>query len=126
MSFLLLVLYADQLRRLLHAAPPHLVPSIAIGAFTGIRMAELNRLDWSAVDLERSHIELRAGQAKTASRRIIPISDNLRAWLEPLPRKGKVVRVTALHREVNDPTSATAIGTEHRPLLAPAPPGRVV
>jgi hypothetical protein len=38
-------------------------------------------------------IELRAGQAKTASRRIIPITDNLRAWIEPLPRKGKVVSV---------------------------------
>jgi integrase len=63
-------------------------------------MAELNRLDWSAVDLERGHIELRASQAKTASRRIIPITANLRAWIEPLPRTGKVVRTALLHREV--------------------------
>ncbi|MCF7674385.1 MAG: hypothetical protein K9M97_03515, partial [Akkermansiaceae bacterium] len=89
-----------EMAKLLHAAPPHLVPILAIGAFAGIRMAELNRLDWSAVGLERGHIELRAGQAKTASRRIIPISENLRAWLEPLPRKGKVVRTAMLHREV--------------------------
>ena len=81
-----------EMAKILHAAPPHLVPILAIGAFSGIRMAELNRLDWSAVDLERGHIELRASQAKTASRRIIPITDNLRAWIEPLPRKGKVVR----------------------------------
>jgi len=60
-------------------APPELVPILAIGAFSGIRMAELNRLDWKAVDLERKFIEVRAGQAKTASRRIIPISDNLAA-----------------------------------------------
>jgi integrase len=78
----------------------HLIPILAIGAFSGIRMAELNRLDWSAVDLERGMIELRAGQAKTASRRIIPITDNLRAWIEPLPRKGKVVKHSLLHREV--------------------------
>ncbi len=90
----------DQMRTILHAAPMHLVPILAIGAFSGIRMAELNRLDWSAVDLERGHIELRAGQAKTASRRIIPITDNLRAWIEPLPRKGRVVRTPMLHREV--------------------------
>ena len=90
----------EEMRTILHAAPMHLIPILAIGAFSGIRMAELNRLDWSAVDLERGIIELRAGQAKTASRRIIPITDNLRAWLEPLPRKGKVVKHTLLHREV--------------------------
>ena len=88
-----------QMGKILHVAPPHLIPILAIGAFAGIRMAELNRLSWSAFDLERGIIELRAGQAKTASRRIIPISDNLRAWIEPLPRKGKVVRTTLLHRE---------------------------
>jgi hypothetical protein len=90
----------DEMRKILHAAPPHLVPILAIGAFSGIRMAELNRLDWSAIDLERGIIELRAGQAKTASRRIIPITENLRAWIEPLPRTGKVVHTELLHREV--------------------------
>ncbi len=90
----------DEMQAILHAAPMHLIPILAIGAFAGIRMAEINRLDWSAFDLERGMIELRAGQAKTASRRIIPISDNLRAWIEPLLRKGKVVPVKELHREV--------------------------
>ncbi len=90
----------QEMRKILHAAPPHLIPILAIGAFSGIRMAELNRLDWSALDLDRGIIELRAGQAKTASRRIIPITPNLRAWIEPLPRTGKVVRTVLLHREV--------------------------
>lgn len=90
-----------QMETILHAAPPRLIPILAIGAFTGIRMAELNRLDWSAVDLERRIIELRAGQAKTASRRVIPISDNLAAWLEPLTRKGKVVSAKNLHVDVS-------------------------
>ena len=89
-----------QMETILHAAPPHLIPILAVGAFSGIRMAELNRLDWSAFDLERGIIELRAGQAKTASRRIIPITGNLRAWIEPLERRGKVVRTELLHREV--------------------------
>ncbi|MEX1048152.1 MAG: hypothetical protein WED15_01395, partial [Akkermansiaceae bacterium] len=89
-----------QMEKILHAAPPHLIPILAVGAFAGIRMAELNRLDWSAFDLEREFIELRADGAKTASRRLVPITDNLRAWIEPLPRKGKVVRHAALHREV--------------------------
>ncbi len=89
-----------EMQSILRAAPMHLIPILAIGAFAGIRMAEINRLDWSAIDLERGMIELRAGQAKTASRRIIPVTDNLRAWIEPLPRKGKVVPVKELHREV--------------------------
>ncbi len=88
-----------QMRTILHASPPHLVPILAIGAFSGIRMAELNRLDWSAVNLGRRIIEVRAGQAKTASRRVIPIPDNLAAWLEPLPRRGKVVPSLSLHRQ---------------------------
>jgi integrase len=90
----------EEMGKILHAAPPRLIPILAIGAFSGIRMAELNRLDWKAIDLERRIIEVRASQAKTASRRIIPVSDNLAAWLEPLERNGKVVCAKDLHREV--------------------------
>jgi integrase len=90
----------EEMAKLLHHAPPDLVPILAIGAFAGIRMAELERLDWKAVDLERRFIEIRAGQAKTASRRVIPISDNLAAWLTPLERKGKIVRTRELQAHV--------------------------
>ncbi len=93
----------ETMTRILHHASADLIPILAIGAFSGIRMAELNRLDWSAVDLERRIIELRAGQAKTGSRRVIPITDNLAAWLEPLERKGMVVpSVKAHHRAVSE------------------------
>ena len=80
----------DEFRKIIHAAPIHLIPLLAISAFAGIRAAELGRLDWSAVDLERRHIEMRAGQAKTASRRLVPITDNLATSLEPLPRNGRM------------------------------------
>jgi integrase len=91
----------ETMAKLLHHAPADLIPILALGAFSGIRMAELNRIHWSAVDLDRRIIELRAGQAKTGSRRVIPITENLAAWLEPLPRKGKVVpSVKAHHRAV--------------------------
>jgi integrase len=91
----------ETMAQMLHHAPADLVPILAIGAFSGIRMAELNRLDWKAVDLERGIIELRAGQAKTGSRRVIPITDNLAAWLEPFEREGMVVpSVKSHHRAV--------------------------
>jgi integrase len=100
----------DQLTAILHAAPQHLIPTLAIGAFSGIRMAELARLDWSAVNLDRKIIEVRAGQAKTASRRVIPISDNLAAWLAPLPRVGKVITGNENYREIT--ALARAVGFE--------------
>ena len=99
-----------QMRAILHAAPPHLVPLLAVGAFSGIRMAELARLDWIAIDLDRRIIEIRAGQAKTASRRVIPVTDNLAAWLAPLPRRG---RVLASGEFIKEATSlARALGIE--------------
>jgi integrase len=97
------------LEQILHAAPPRLIPILAIGAFSGIRMAELNRLDWTAVDLDRRIIEIRAGQAKTASRRVVPITDNLAAWLGPLERQGKVVGANQHHRDVSALAEALGI-----------------
>jgi hypothetical protein len=60
--------------------------------------------------LERKFIEVRASEAKTASRRIIPISDNLAAWLTPLERKGKIVRTKELQTYV--PALARALKIE--------------
>src|SRR5262249_59325200 len=66
----------DQLHALLDAAQraePTVLPMLAIGAFAGLRDAEVKRLDWSEVDLVRGHIEVKAAKAKSARRRIIPI-----------------------------------------------------
>jgi integrase len=85
----------DELRALLEAAQrtaPDVLPMLAIGAFAGLRDAEIKRLDWSEVDLARGHIEVKAAKAKTARRRIIPIQPNLSAWLSPYASmKGNVV-----------------------------------
>ncbi len=85
------ILTPAQMRLLLEAADPEEMVFLAIGGFAGLRVAEICRLDWSAVSLERRLIELRAGQAKTASRRIVPVSDNLAAWLAPMERRGALV-----------------------------------
>jgi site-specific recombinase XerD len=82
----------EEMSRLLYGAHNALVPFLAIAAFAGMRTAEICRLDWSNVHLDRGFIECEAKMAKTRSRRLIPISDNLRAWLEPLAQPcGKVV-----------------------------------
>jgi len=83
-----------ELARLLAAAQadfPDFLPCLAIGAFAGLRSAEIERLEWSDIHLAEKFIVVSAGKAKTASRRIVPIHDNLLEWLRPYSgRQGKV------------------------------------
>jgi integrase len=71
----------DQIKTLLAAVPKRIVPGLAIGAFGGLRTAELHRLEWKEINLERGFITVAAEKAKTAARRLVPIQNNLRAWL---------------------------------------------
>lgn len=77
------VLTPEETERLLAAASPEIVPMIAIGAFAGLRPAEVSRLDWKEIRLERGYIEVTAAKSKTASRRLVKILPNLAAWLKP-------------------------------------------
>ncbi len=80
-----------ELARLLAAAPDSFKPVLAIQAFAGLRSAEVMRLDWQNVKLGRGHIEITAANAKTASRRIVPILPNLAVWLKDAAQKsGKI------------------------------------
>lgn len=89
----------DELRALLEAAQrlaPDVLPMLAIGAFAGLRDAEIKRLDWSEVDLGRGHVEVKAAKAKSARRRLVLIQPNLAQWLAPhSARKGVLMPVNA-------------------------------
>src|SRR5262249_14310958 len=89
----------DELHALLEAAnrvAPDVLPTLAIGAFAGLRDAEIKRLDWGEVSFARGHIEVKAAKAKSARRRLVPIQSNLAAWLRPYSgMKGRVVPVGA-------------------------------
>jgi integrase len=81
----------DELTRLLDAASDSFKTVLAIQAFAGLRSAEAMRLDWQNIKLDRKHIEITAANAKTASRRIVPILPNLAAWLKKATKKtGKI------------------------------------
>jgi integrase len=80
-----------EMQEILIAARPEMVPWLAIGGFAGLRSAEIQRLDWSEVNLVDRHIEIKASKSKTAARRLVPITDNLAAWLAPYAqRAGKL------------------------------------
>lgn len=81
----------QEISRLLQAASPDFLPVLAIGAFAGLRSAELERLDWQEVDIAGRFITVTAGKAKTGSRRVVPMADNLAEWLAPIhPQQGPV------------------------------------
>jgi integrase len=93
----------DELRALLetaNATAPDVLPMLAIGAFAGLRDAEIKRLDWSEVDQARGHIEVKAAKAKSARRRIVPILPNLTAWLVPYGSMRRAVVPTGARRKL--------------------------
>jgi len=93
------IFVVDELRGILEAANrvcPDVLPMLALGAFAGLRDAEIKRLEWSEVDMARRHIEVKAAKAKSARRRIVPMQPNLAAWLSPYAgMKGRLAPVGA-------------------------------
>lgn len=73
----------DQLHLLLDCTPQKHIPYVVLGAFCGIRHAEICRLTWSDVNLKQKHVLVGADKAKTATNRLVPLPDNAVAWLTP-------------------------------------------
>jgi integrase len=87
----------DEMKLLLSGADNRLIPFLAIGAFAGLRHAEIDRLDWNEIEISdqagESFIEVRSIENTKSDqrRRLVPISDNLKAWLLPYRKAaGKV------------------------------------
>jgi integrase len=58
-------------------------------------------MDWSEVDLKTGYITVQAAKAKTKVRRLVPIADNLKAWLMPLAQtNGKIIQVHNLSKPI--------------------------
>ncbi len=73
----------QELAALLEHASPALGRCLALGAFAGLRSEEILRLEWTDVRRRPGFIEIAADKTKTASRRLVPITDNLARWLSP-------------------------------------------
>ena len=83
------ILTPAQLRAILEKTDPAYLPYLTIGAFAGLRMSELENLDWSEIDLAERLILVNS-EGKTG-RRYVKVSDNLAAWLAPLAQKQGLV-----------------------------------
>lgn len=76
-----------ELSKLIEQASDRLLPYLAIAGFAGLRGAEIQRLDWSEMDLQDGFIEVTAQKSKTDTRRLVPIKPCLKASLLPMVRK---------------------------------------
>lgn len=93
----------DEMEKLLLKAHARLLPVVAIGAFAGIRSAEIGRLNWEDIKWDRGHIELAGRKTKTRARRLVPLTDNLKAWLAPWRHEsGKIVRMKGVSGALSD------------------------
>lgn len=76
----------EEMWKLLKAATGDQRVALAIGGFAGVRADELKPLRWEHINFEECHIVVPDAVAKCEERRIVPMADNLRAWLLPLRR----------------------------------------
>jgi integrase len=83
----------------------------AIGAFTGLRSAELIRLEWEDVNFERGYIQVGKAKSKTATRRLVQIQPNLEMWLAPYRAKSGLIFVSE-HAADRSIEQAKALGIE--------------
>lgn len=82
----------DVMRTLLGTSNTDVMLAVALGGFSGLRSEEIKRVRWEHIKFEEGHIEVMAQHAKTGVRRLVPLAENLRAWLLPhRKREGKVV-----------------------------------
>jgi integrase len=106
------ILSVSEVARLLESASSDMLPFWAIGAFAGLRRAEIERLTWSEVDFDADVIEVKASKSKTASRRLVTIQPNLREWLAPYrTRVGRVCPVNS-QRKINDDRDRAGLRAE--------------
>jgi integrase len=75
------ILTPGEIANLLNNASPEIVSCLALGAFAGLRSEEILRLEWTDLGRRPGFVEIGAHKTKTATRRLVPISDNLAKWL---------------------------------------------
>lgn len=73
------------------AFAPACLAGWSLAMFAGLRRAEVERIDWAEVRLDRRHIEVTAAKSKTRTRRLVDIMPNLAVILEPLAGSGRVL-----------------------------------
>lgn len=107
----------EEMSQLLQGAPAHLIPVLAIKAFSGVRTEELLRLGWGNIRFDQDVLMLTRDITKTKRRRIVPLLPNLRLWIEPFRQtEGRVaerwVSAHTLSKAISN--RAADVGVDHK------------
>ena len=86
------ILTPDAMKAFLAALDRDWLPFFAISAFTGLRRAEVERLDWSEIKLDRLLIDLPPSKGKNGRRKLIEIPANLAAILKQFAKESGAVK----------------------------------
>lgn len=107
----------EEMTLLLQHTSERILPFLVIGGFAGLRHAEISRLDWQDIDLQEGFIEVKAENAKTDTRRIVPIKENLKAWLVPIAKKsGPVVGLANIANPLSKLARKAGVEWKHNAL----------
>lgn len=92
--------------------------AVAIAALAGLRITEVARLQWQDVLWDAGYIRVPVKSSKNnKSRRTVPISPALRAWLEPVRKESGPLTKARYERYVVEhiPKLSRAAGLDHVP-----------
>ena len=89
----------------------------AIGLFAGLRVQEITKLDWQQINFESGFIDVTRGIAKTRTRRHAPLTDNLRAWLQPIAKLSGPIVSGSLRRRCRAARTDAGITTWQENIL---------
>jgi integrase len=81
----------DVQRRLVECASEELRPILKIALLTGMRQGEILKLKWKDINFRLCEIRIPSENAKSKKERFVPISPELSAELDTLPRKSEYV-----------------------------------
>lgn len=88
---------------------PDITAGLAILFFGGLRPFEMQRLQWSAIDLDANVIRLTGADTKTRTMRHVEIAPNLRAWLVRYRKtEGPVVPSQSRYRDQREAVMVAA------------------
>ena len=76
----------EEMAKLLNAASGQQLEALALQGFAGIRAEEVKRLCWQHINFAEGHIVIPDAVAKCEERRLVPLTENLAAWLKPIAK----------------------------------------
>lgn len=110
-------LHPDEMKRLLAAASPEVLPLVVLCGFAGVRGAEACRLDWSRIDFEHGAVVIEGRTPKPKRTRVIPMNDTTRHWLEPIRKlHGRVITKPLINKDLMAAAAKAGIKWRHNLL----------